>query len=86
MQIAHRSTRKVAGARGAAPKSPRACPGRPPATAPCPAGLASAAGHLGAKALKDTPIISKLAGKLRLGCSQVPFLLVLAALSFFFLR
>ena len=36
--------------------------------------LAPAAGHLGPEALKETPIASKLAGKLRLGCSQgTPF-------------
>ena len=76
MQIAYRSTRKSADVRGAAPKSPRACSGKASASAAASAPvLAPAAGHLGPEALKETPIASKLAGKLRLGCSQArPFL------------
>ena len=71
-QIASRSIQKGAAARGAAQKSPHAYPGTAAAsTAACAPFLASTAGRLGAGTLKETPIASKLAGKLRLGCSQV---------------
>ena len=72
-QTAYRSIRKGAAARGAAAKSPRACSCTAAASAAAfaPVLAAAAEAHLGAGAIKETPIACKLAGKLRLGCSQV---------------
>ena len=70
MQIAHRSIHKGSGAQRPAQKSPRACICNASAAAGTCA-LASASWQVGGEGPKETPIASKLAGKLQLACSQV---------------